>query len=229
MSTIALLAELASFAIKLRLDLTEQERLQRHLIQSEKLASLGETIAGIAHEINNPLTSILSNAQLLALRRGGPADEASIKLDRPGSQAHGRPRQESPRLQPQGIEEARSDRRQRADQAGGQLEALSASREQYPVDLRTLRNFLSRPRHRAADAAGPAPTSSTTRSRPSPRPSMRASSGSKAAGGATRFSSPSRITATAFRRMFCPSSSIPSSPRKTSARARASASRLPTR
>jgi signal transduction histidine kinase len=78
LSTVALLAELAAFAIKLRLDLTEQERLQRHLIQSEKLASLGETIAGIAHEINNPLTSILSNAQLLALRRGGPADEASI-------------------------------------------------------------------------------------------------------------------------------------------------------
>src|SRR5271155_1901841 len=78
LSTVALLAELASFAIKLRLDLTEQERLQRHLIQSEKLASLGETIAGIAHEINNPLTSILTNAQLLALRRGGPADETSI-------------------------------------------------------------------------------------------------------------------------------------------------------
>jgi signal transduction histidine kinase/CheY-like chemotaxis protein len=78
LSTVTLMAELASFAIKLRLDLTEQERLQRHLIQSEKLASLGETIAGIAHEINNPLTSILSNAQLLALRRGGPADEASI-------------------------------------------------------------------------------------------------------------------------------------------------------
>jgi len=77
-STIALMAELASFAIKLRIDLTEQERLQRHLIQSEKLASLGETIAGIAHEINNPLTSILSNAQLLTLHRGGTADEASI-------------------------------------------------------------------------------------------------------------------------------------------------------
>jgi signal transduction histidine kinase len=78
LSTVALLAELAAFSIKLRIDLTEQERLQRHLIQSEKLASLGETIAGIAHEINNPLTSILTNAQLLALRRGGPADEASI-------------------------------------------------------------------------------------------------------------------------------------------------------
>jgi signal transduction histidine kinase len=78
LSTVALLAELASFAIKLRIDLTEQERLQRHLIQSEKLASLGETIAGIAHEINNPLTSILSHASLLTLQRGGAADEASI-------------------------------------------------------------------------------------------------------------------------------------------------------
>jgi signal transduction histidine kinase/CheY-like chemotaxis protein len=78
LSTVALLAELAAFAIKLRIDQTEQERLQRHLIQSEKLASLGETIAGIAHEINNPLTSILTNAQLLALRRGGAADESSI-------------------------------------------------------------------------------------------------------------------------------------------------------
>src|SRR5260221_4535572 len=79
LSTIALLAELAAFAIKLRIDLTEQERLQRHLIQSEKLASLGETMAGLADEINNPLTSILTNAQLLALRRGGPADETSIQ------------------------------------------------------------------------------------------------------------------------------------------------------
>ena len=78
LSMVALFTELASFAIKTRIDQAEQERLHRHLIQSEKLASLGETIAGIAHEINNPLTSILSNAQLLALRRGGPADDASI-------------------------------------------------------------------------------------------------------------------------------------------------------
>jgi signal transduction histidine kinase/CheY-like chemotaxis protein len=78
LSNVTLMAELASFAIKSRIDVTEQDRLQRHLIQSEKLASLGETIAGIAHEINNPMTSILSHAQLLTLHRGGPADEASI-------------------------------------------------------------------------------------------------------------------------------------------------------
>jgi two-component system cell cycle sensor histidine kinase/response regulator CckA len=78
LSNVTLMAELAAFAIKSRIDVTEQDRLQRHLIQSEKLASLGETIAGIAHEINNPMTSILSHAQLLTLHRGGPADEASI-------------------------------------------------------------------------------------------------------------------------------------------------------
>jgi signal transduction histidine kinase len=78
LSNVTLMAELAAFAIKSRIDVTEQDRMQRHLIQSEKLASLGETIAGIAHEINNPMTSILSHAQLLTLHRGGPADEASI-------------------------------------------------------------------------------------------------------------------------------------------------------
>lgn len=79
LATLTVFAELAAFAITLRIELNEQERLQRHLIQSEKLASLGEIIAGIAHEINNPLTSILSNASLLTLNRGGQRDAASIR------------------------------------------------------------------------------------------------------------------------------------------------------
>lgn len=79
LSTLTVFAELAAFAITLRMELNEQERLQRHLVQSEKLASLGEIIAGIAHEINNPLTSILSNASLLTLNRGGQRDAASIR------------------------------------------------------------------------------------------------------------------------------------------------------
>jgi two-component system NtrC family sensor kinase len=44
---------------------TELREMQDYLIQSEKLASLGKMAAGIAHEINNPLTSILINTHLM--------------------------------------------------------------------------------------------------------------------------------------------------------------------
>lgn len=59
-------SELASSAITLQLEIADQERLYRKLVQSEKLASLGEALAGIAHEINNPLTSILGFSSLLS-------------------------------------------------------------------------------------------------------------------------------------------------------------------
>ena len=44
----------------------ELRRIQAQLVHSEKLASLGELVAGIAHEINNPLTGILVFASLLS-------------------------------------------------------------------------------------------------------------------------------------------------------------------
>jgi len=59
----------------------ELEDAQEQLIQSEKLTSLGKMAAGIAHEINNPLTSILLNSHLVAERMGEAAgSDESLRL-----------------------------------------------------------------------------------------------------------------------------------------------------
>jgi len=52
-------------AILVEEDVTEKRNLESNLIQSEKLAAVGHMAAGVAHEINNPLSAIMANAQLL--------------------------------------------------------------------------------------------------------------------------------------------------------------------
>lgn len=46
-------------------DVTNQKRMQEELVQSKKLASIGELVSGVAHELNNPLTVIMGYSQLL--------------------------------------------------------------------------------------------------------------------------------------------------------------------
>ena len=46
-------------------DVTELTRLEEQLIQAEKLAAMGQMLAGVAHELNNPLTAILGVTELL--------------------------------------------------------------------------------------------------------------------------------------------------------------------
>jgi two-component system NtrC family sensor kinase len=52
-------------AIEISRDITKEINVQRTLMQQEKLASIGRLSAGVAHEINNPMTTILTSAMLL--------------------------------------------------------------------------------------------------------------------------------------------------------------------
>jgi signal transduction histidine kinase len=68
--------------------LAEVERLQHRLIAQERLATLGETAAVLAHEVRNPVAAIL-NALVLLRRQGGAhsepvriAEEEALRLER---------------------------------------------------------------------------------------------------------------------------------------------------
>ncbi|MFH0996280.1 MAG: ATP-binding protein [Pseudomonadota bacterium] len=55
----------ATGAIELSRDITHEINDQKSLLQQSKLASIGRLAAGVAHEINNPLTTILTTALLI--------------------------------------------------------------------------------------------------------------------------------------------------------------------
>ncbi|MBA3454538.1 MAG: HAMP domain-containing protein [Deltaproteobacteria bacterium] len=66
-------ADLARKNRELAEALDKLTRAQKQLVQSEKLASIGQLVAGIAHEINNPVNAIVNTV--------GPLEEAIDELD----------------------------------------------------------------------------------------------------------------------------------------------------
>jgi len=53
---------------------------QAQLIQSEKLSGIGEFIAGVAHELNNPLTSVMGFSELLQQSDGNPKNKRHLEM-----------------------------------------------------------------------------------------------------------------------------------------------------
>lgn len=60
-------------------DSTEERLLQERLLQSEKMASVGQLVSGVAHELNNPLTGVMGFAQLLLSRDLDESSRAQVR------------------------------------------------------------------------------------------------------------------------------------------------------
>src|SRR5437763_4413450 len=65
-------------AVLLFEDQTEKRRLQEQLLQSEKMSAIGQLVAGVAHDLNNPLASVVGFSDLL-----GEAPDVPPRLAEP--------------------------------------------------------------------------------------------------------------------------------------------------
>ncbi len=72
--------ELSEVNAQLRKEMTERERMELELVRAQKLEALGHLVAGIAHEINNPLGFILSNLGYLENELARPQNELTSSL-----------------------------------------------------------------------------------------------------------------------------------------------------
>ncbi len=74
----AQILRLEAFASDLAVNI-ENMKLRQHLIRSEKLAAIGQLVAGVAHELNNPLTGVIGYADLLGQEIQEPGAKRRIE------------------------------------------------------------------------------------------------------------------------------------------------------
>lgn len=67
-------------------DVTARIKTEAQLQHSGKLAAIGEMAAGVAHELNSPLTAVIGNTQILqrSLTEEGPSKELAVAIERGG-------------------------------------------------------------------------------------------------------------------------------------------------
>ena len=63
-------------------DVTDKVQLEDQLVEAEKLATAGQLAITVKHEINNPLSIISTNAQMLRMRGGASGESAREKIER---------------------------------------------------------------------------------------------------------------------------------------------------
>jgi len=71
-------------------DITDDLRVREQLIQSERLSAVGQLVAGVAHEINNPLQSIIGLTELMLASPQEPAIRADVDRVREAAMRAGR-------------------------------------------------------------------------------------------------------------------------------------------
>jgi PAS domain S-box-containing protein len=71
-------------------DLTEELQLREQLVRSERLAAIGELAASVAHEINNPLQSVVGLADLMLTQPVAADTEADLRQIRADAERAGR-------------------------------------------------------------------------------------------------------------------------------------------
>jgi PAS domain S-box-containing protein len=63
-------------------DVTDDVRLREQLVRGERLSAIGELVSGVAHELNNPLQSIIGTLDVLLKQAADPATRTDIERAR---------------------------------------------------------------------------------------------------------------------------------------------------